>query len=197
MGRQPRQDRSENTRDRIIDAVVELVAERGLPGISHRLVADRAGVSLSATSYYFGSKAELERTAIEAHYQRRLDDYRRTAELLAISDAGAEEIIDAAVELFTSSDTAMLSAHFEVFLNAARRDDIRALLKPTLDAMRELLLVAIGRLDLPEPDQAATAITAVIEGIELRRLALGIDGREELRYSLRAVVRGLALPDTR
>lgn len=191
MARRPRQDRSEETRDRILAAVVELIAERGLAGVSHRAVAERAGVTLSATSYYFGSKAELERAALAEHYRRRLEDYRRTAELLAGMDSSPDQLVDAAVELFTGSDMTMLLSHFEVFLNSARRADVRALLAPTLDAMRELLMVAIEPLDLPDPTAAATAITAVIEGVELRRVALGIDGREELRDSLRALLRGL------
>jgi len=191
VARRPRQDRSEETRDRLLTAVVELVAERGLPGISHRAVADRAGVSLSATSYYFGSRTELERAALEAHYARRLDDYRRTTESLVGSDLTPDELVDAAVELFTASDTDMLLGHFEVFLNAARRPDVRALLQPTLEAMRELLLTAIEPLGLPDPSAAATAITAVIEGVELRRVAQGIDGRREMRDSLRIVLRGL------
>ena len=195
VARRPRQDRSEETRHRILDAVVELIAERGLAGVSHRAVAERAGVSLSATSYYFGSKAKLERAALEEHYRRRLDDYRRTAELLAGADSSADELVDAAVELFTASDLTMLLSHFEVFLNSARRDDIRDLLAPTLDAMHDLLLVAIDPLGLPDPEAAATAITAVIEGVELRRVALGIDGRDELRGSLRALLRGLVRPD--
>lgn len=195
VARRPRQDRSEETRHRILDAVVELIAERGLAGVSHRAVAERAGVSLSATSYYFGSKAELERAALEEHYRRRLDDYRRTAELLAGADSSADELVDAAVELFTASDLTMLLSHFEVFLNSARRDDIRDLLAPTLDAMHDLLLVAIEPLGLPDPEAAATAITAVIEGVELRRVALGIDGRDELRGSLRALLRGLVRTD--
>lgn len=191
MARRPRQERSEETRDRILAAVVELIAERGLAGVSHRAVAERAGVTLSATSYYFGSKAELERAALAEHYRRRLEDYRRTAELLAGMDSSPDQLVDAAVELFTGSDMTMLLSHFEVFLNSARRADVRALLAPTLDAMRELLMVAIEPLDLPDPTAAATAITAVIEGVELRRVALGIDGREELRDSLRALLRGL------
>lgn len=174
-----------------MNAVVELVAERGLAGVSHRAVAARAGVSLSSTSYYFSSKSELEREALGARYRRRLDDYRRTTELVARTDLTPEELIDAAVELFGASDTQMLLAHFEVFVNAGRRPDVRALLAPTLDAMRELLLAAIAPLQLPDPDRAAVAITAVIEGIELRRLALGIDGREEMRDALTAVLRGL------
>ena len=103
--------------------------------------------------------------------------------------------MDAAVELFTASGLTMLLSHFEVFLNSARRDDIRDLLAPTLDAMHDLLLVAIEPLRLPDPEAAATAITAVIEGVELRRVALGIDGRDELRGSLRALLRGLVRPD--
>lgn len=191
MARRPVQDRSEEKRDRILDAVLELVAERGLAGVSHRAVAERAGVTLSATSYYFESKAELERAAIEAHYQRRLEDYAAIADAVTAAEASPEALIEAAVELFTASDTSMLLGHFEVYVNAARRPDLRILIGTTFDAMRELLTRALAPLDLPDVAAAVTAVTAIIEGIELRRLAEGIDGREELRQSLRLLLRGL------
>ena len=181
VARRPRQDRSEETRDRILDAVVELIAERGLAGVSHRAVAERAGVSLSATSYYFGSKAELERAALEEHYRRRLDDYRRTAELLAGADSSADELVDAAVELFTASDLTMLLSHFEVFLNSARRDDIRDLLAPILDAMHGLLLVAIEPLMIPKRalsgssrEQVDTRVLQVIYALDPKALPVQV-----------------------
>lgn len=46
-------------RSQIVAAAAELLAERGPQAVSHRAVAQRAGVSLSATTYYFDNLNDL------------------------------------------------------------------------------------------------------------------------------------------
>lgn len=49
--RPAQQNRSRATQSRIAAAAVELIAERGIHDVTPRLVAERAGVSLAATTY--------------------------------------------------------------------------------------------------------------------------------------------------
>lgn len=51
--------RGEHTRQRLLEAGVELFAELGYERASTRAIARRAGVSLPALQYYFGGKAGL------------------------------------------------------------------------------------------------------------------------------------------
>jgi TetR/AcrR family transcriptional regulator, regulator of biofilm formation and stress response len=188
--RRPKQERSEAARSRILDAAMDLVAERGMAGVSHRAVAARAGVSLSATSYYFESLADLEHAAIVEHYGRRLDDYRRAAQSLQLLDLSATEMAAAAAELFTSSAIELVTAHLEVYLNAARRSDLRDALQPVFATMRELMSAVAEQLGIADAATFATAATAIVEGVQLRRVAEGIDGREELERSLTMLTAG-------
>lgn len=197
--REPVQERGTASRDALLDAAIELLAERGLAGLSHRELARRSGLSRGMTTYFFASIDELARAAVERAYAARIDDYRATAAALATAEASTAELADAAAELFTSSSTEMLLAHFEMFLNAARRDDVRELLAPALASMRELALAAAARVGIEadeDRERLATAMIATIEGVELRRLAEGIDGRDELADALRLVAVGaLAMQD--
>jgi AcrR family transcriptional regulator len=61
--RRPRQksqeERSTATRDALIHAAIDLIAERGYAAITTNLVADRAGVSRGALQHHFKSRDEL------------------------------------------------------------------------------------------------------------------------------------------
>ncbi len=167
-----------------------------MAGVTHRAVARRAGVSLSATSYYFGSGAQLERAAIETHYAARIADYAAITDALTESSASPAEIADAVAELLTSSGLDLVLAHFEVYLNAARRADLREIVAPVLAAMRQLAEAVASTIGIDDAAGFATAAIAIIEGVELRRLAEGIDGRDEMAASLRLLAAGaLALQD--
>lgn len=48
----------------LLDAAVDLIAERGLEGLSHRLVAARANVSSSTPGYFFTSIDALVGAAV-------------------------------------------------------------------------------------------------------------------------------------
>jgi AcrR family transcriptional regulator len=53
------------TRQRLVDAAVDLFAERSFEGAATRDIATRAGVSQATLSYHFTSKDELWRAAVD------------------------------------------------------------------------------------------------------------------------------------
>ena len=57
--------RGEHTRQRLLEAAIELFAELGYERGSTRAIARRAGVSLPALQYYFGGKEGLYRACAE------------------------------------------------------------------------------------------------------------------------------------
>ena len=57
--------RGTDTRQRIIEAVWEVLAENGLPGLTVRLVGHKVGVSHAMVHYYFSSKDELVLAVVE------------------------------------------------------------------------------------------------------------------------------------
>jgi AcrR family transcriptional regulator len=57
------------TRDRILDAALDLTSEKGAEGTSMRELAEACGVNVAALYYHFPSKADLLRAVIEErHY---------------------------------------------------------------------------------------------------------------------------------
>lgn len=88
-----RPERAGLTRTKIVDAGTELFAERGYAAASMRELAERAGVSLSASYYYFPGKQDvlvaimeeamsrLEKAGAEV-MERELEPLERLAELV-------------------------------------------------------------------------------------------------------------------
>jgi AcrR family transcriptional regulator len=109
-----RRDAAE-TRERLLDAAEHLFARRGLEGTSLRAVTRRAGTSVSAAHYHFGSKEALLRAAL----RRRAEPVnRKRLEALGILEARAgggtpsvEELLDAFLRpIFAEAGTAGDSA---------------------------------------------------------------------------------------
>ncbi|WP_292904043.1 TetR/AcrR family transcriptional regulator [Niveispirillum sp.] len=57
--RLPTQARSRDTRNRIVEGAVRVLAEKGIAGLTHREVARAAHVSLASTTYHFCSKFDI------------------------------------------------------------------------------------------------------------------------------------------
>jgi len=58
-------NRGVDTRQRLIEAALEVFGEHGFNGASTRMLADRADANLAAIPYHFGSKEGLYRAAAE------------------------------------------------------------------------------------------------------------------------------------
>ncbi len=64
----------------LLKSTRELIAERGISGVTLREVAERAGVRPALVNYYFGSKAELLRAVIEETAERAVTEIAAAAE---------------------------------------------------------------------------------------------------------------------
>ncbi len=81
---------AERSREAILGAAEELFAEKGFDGVSLGEIAAAAGLSRGAPSYFFGSKAELYRAALQRAFAEREEATRRACEPL-LSWAGSKD----------------------------------------------------------------------------------------------------------
>ena len=68
-----RREAGQRTRDRLLSAALELLAQRGQEGVTLREITDAAGANVAAVSYHFGSLQALCDAAIEFALERYLD----------------------------------------------------------------------------------------------------------------------------
>lgn len=70
--REPKQDRSRATRQRLIEATIECLAELGWTATTVSVVAERAGVSRGATQHHFPTREDLILAALEFMFDSRI-----------------------------------------------------------------------------------------------------------------------------
>lgn len=91
------------TRERILEAALDLFGERGLNGATVRDIAARAKVNVAAISYHFGGKEELYRAVAETVIGAIASRVRsRVGTLLAAPPREPEAALAALEELFAT-----------------------------------------------------------------------------------------------
>jgi AcrR family transcriptional regulator len=84
-----RREAGHRTRARLLDAALDLLAERGEDGVTLRELTDAAEANVAAVSYHFGSLKSLREAAIEDALERYLD-----AQQEALSTLGPESTLE-------------------------------------------------------------------------------------------------------
>ncbi|HEX6352443.1 TetR/AcrR family transcriptional regulator [Actinophytocola sp.] len=77
--REPQQDRSRMTRQRLLEAAIECLADVGWSGSTVAVVAERAGVSRGAAQHHFPTREDLFTSAVEYVTTERLAMLRAQA----------------------------------------------------------------------------------------------------------------------
>ncbi|AJC60554.1 TetR family transcriptional regulator [Streptomyces sp. 769] len=89
-----RREAGRRTRDDLLAATLDLLAQRGQEGVTLREITQNAGANVSAVSYHFGSLKALCDTAVEHALERYLDAQIRELDALA-GDASLSELAEA------------------------------------------------------------------------------------------------------
>lgn len=107
--------KGEASRQRILDAALEVFGEIGYRAATTRSIAEAAGLKLPALSYYFGGKEQLYLACAEeivARYREHMAPVAPQAEKALTTAAGPEQarealhlLIDALVDWLVGSDT--------------------------------------------------------------------------------------------
>jgi DNA-binding transcriptional regulator YbjK len=172
-----RQQRGVERRDAIVDATLSILEAEGLEGITHRRVADAAGVPLAATTYYFSSKDDLMQAAMGRLIEREAAIFGVIAE--GVTTAGAMTL-DEGVEALIAYHGYLLRekrmaqfAEFELYLRMARTTPGTDELRGWPQAFREVAEAALEALGAPDPRRDAHALVALIHGLTLHALTAG------------------------
>lgn len=174
----PQQQRGQRRYDALLQAAVELLEDGGLRAISHRAVAERAGVPLAATTYYFRSRAHLVECSFEQlvrnevawprarmpHFRGGSPTPRRLAEslvtgLFPVDDAGR----------------ARVASLYELCAQAAREPSLRPLLALWTDGLVDIATETLRRAGYPHREPAARLLVALVDGLLLETFEQSTD----------------------
>lgn len=177
MAPPPARDQLVNTRDAILHAVIRVVGEVGVGGLTNRRIVAAAGVSLGTLTYHFPSQTALLREAMLQFVEEEtaklgaiVDGYRSDGLTVEQAAAVVEQVI-AQLPLGTNE----LAPH-ELYLQAARDPELRDAAERCFVAYDELAVTILRALGVPDPERLARPVVALIAGLQLRRLATGSTG---------------------
>lgn len=175
-------------RDALLDAVIQIVAEFGVDEVTHRRVAEVAGLPLASTTYWFASKEEMLTAALGSAAERDLAWLQaRAAELEGTDDvpgAIVALLYDPIEEQLRHSRSSLLGAYV-LWLEAARRPALREIASRWTDAYLTTTADLLEQGGSQDPTGDARMVVATIDGLILQRLA------EDRATSLRAAVNRL------
>ncbi|MEU9321053.1 TetR/AcrR family transcriptional regulator [Streptomyces sp. NPDC048295] len=192
----------------IADTALALLAERGMRGLTHRAVDERAGLPQGSTSNYARTRQSLLEVAV-----RRLAE--RETRVLAPGElpvpgaapdggpaAGAEALVAGlalALHRYLTRHAELLVCRYELALEATRRPELREFFDATGRQFREPLIALMTAAGSAEPERHALSLVAWCEGLMFSCAAgsysRSVPSEEELRTGFAELLRGMLGPE--
>jgi DNA-binding transcriptional regulator YbjK len=186
----PRRARGEQRRKQLLDAAIEVILESGVSAATHRAIAARAGVPAASTTYFFPSIDALIGEALVGVLAIELERLGQLQERINKEGMSTADAIDAYVEVAMAMTPGNVIAQIEMYLSAPRRPSLKAYVHQVLEATRQAAASALKIRGIQSP-AAAAALTSMVEGFALHRLAQATpQDTEDLRTSLQALIIG-------
>jgi TetR/AcrR family transcriptional regulator, regulator of biofilm formation and stress response len=182
-------------REALLDAVLQVVADEGVDAVTHRRVADVAGLPLASTTYWFESKEHLLTAALERAAERdieRLEAFIREA--LEHPSDPLDLVVGAILDPTEHpgpTSRSLLLATYALLLEAARRPELRDATMRWTEAYWEALPPLLAAAGSRDPRSHAELILAAADGLLVTQLATGdeSDLAPRLRHLAEALVK--------
>jgi len=182
-------DRASGESVEVFLAALELNGREGLSALTNRRVANAARVSLGTLTYHFESQRRLLQDALELFLDEEVERLSHlTAQIVTVSlnvDQAAQ-----ALEALLQTETERRAAKMELYLQASRDPELGGAARRCFEAYDQLAATALEALQIPNATHVAAVLVAVIDGLQLRRLANG-EEQLEIAAPLQSLLAGL------
>ncbi|MEU5218472.1 TetR family transcriptional regulator [Streptomyces sp. NPDC020807] len=185
--------------DRIGDAALDLLVERGMRGLTHRAVDERAGLPQGSTSNH----ARTRQALLEAAVRRQVHREARVLTPDAMPGTGgapvtADALVDAlslALHRYLTDHRGLLVSRYELALEATRRPELRAFFDAAGSAFHGPVVAMMTAAGSPAPERHALSLVAWCEGLMFSCAAgsfhAAVPTRAELRTGFEELLRGM------
>ena len=161
-------------RGRILDAALEVIADNGVAGTTHRVIAARADVPLGSLTYHFSGLEDLLTQAFERHAEQMSVLY--AAHFAEVRTH--EQFVEAVTDLVlgnADAHTRDWMRVYELYVAALRKPALRVVTDRWMSTSRKVLERHID-------SDTARAVVALVEGLVLHRtLSTSAPSRHEIR----------------
>lgn len=159
-----------SSKDRLLDAAIQIAGRKGLSAVTYRAVAARAGVTHGLVRHHFGTREQLLNEAFRRAAEQDSDGVRLTVDTI-------EEFASTFVEAFNESwerSVLQFDETTQAIRGALPMDNIRQQYEGYIDKVGQTF-AAVG---INDPDgRVAALVFAALDGLALQHLIF----REDLR----------------
>ena len=170
--RVPQQARGEERRELILRTTLGVIGRGGIAAVTHRRVADEAGVPLGSLTYWFATKDDLLREALRLFVDDETARLRRVGGQIEEGMTPAE-IAERFSAVLDSTSREEQVAQFELYLEAARNPALREAAQQCFAAYDEISRTALRAAGVDDDVLLPSLFVALADGLGLRRLAGG------------------------
>lgn len=167
--------KGERRRAELVTAAAALLRSGGFDAVRHRAVAERAGLPLSSTTYYFGSLDDLVIAAAERTSRDELAEGHAQLDALGPGEPGTAEVVELVIDQLLGPESRdggldAVLVRYERLVGAGRRPYLAPLmrsLRPDLDA---LLAEVFRRCGRPLDPDALRDLVFLVDGAVISAL---------------------------
>lgn len=188
--REPKQLRSQQTVEAILDAVTRILKKQGIDAVTTNRIAVAAGVSIGSVYQYFPDKRAIYRALLDRH----IAEIGRVTEstLAAHADASLKELISTMIDAMIELHADETELHELLFREAPRQKNELVFQEQIRGAWKLALLAKKSELRRPKDiDAIVFVLTQIVESMahaailkRPSRLALATVKEETLRASM-------------
>ncbi|CCH28870.1 TetR family transcriptional regulator [Actinosynnema sp. NPDC047251] len=189
----------------IADTAIDLVATRGMRGLTHRAVDAEAGLPPGSTSAYYRTRKALIEAVVARLAALDLEE-AATADLPGTPDpALLAPAMAAVLDHWMTTARNRTLARYACMLEATHHPELRSILNHGTEA-RSRARQLLERAGIPDPDRKGRALVAYLDGLLFDRLvgagALHApppgtpESQEDLTHAVRAALQAVFQPPT-
>lgn len=195
--------KGERRRRALVEAAAELLTEGGFDAVRHRAVAERAGLPLASTTYYFDSLDDLIAAATEHCGRTELAAGQSALERLDPATGRVETVVDLVLNLLLGpeggsdsnrADFQAVLLRYERLVATGRRLYLRPLMRQLGTELYELLGKIFARSGLKLQSAEIERLIALVDGTVVNALIqVKPDPRAAARKALSAELKHTSL----
>jgi DNA-binding transcriptional regulator YbjK len=158
----------------LLQATLRLIATDGIDAVSHRSVAELADVPLGSTTYWFASRQDMLREALEYFVRTEIETVRERLGGVLGRRLSRRRLVDE----FTAHLLAQLGedrwravAQYALVQEAARRPELERVCREWTEAWEEALSEMFESLGARSPELEARIFLVMLDGLLVGQLA--------------------------
>ena len=167
--------KGERRRQELVTAAAALLRAGGFDAVRHRAVAERAGLPLASTTYYFASLEDLVTAAVERTSRDELAEGCAQLAALPGGPVGTRELVELVLDqlLGPESRDGGLDAvllRYERLVGAGRRPYLAPLMRELRVELDELLAAIVERAGRPLAEGELRDLVSLVDGAVISAL---------------------------